>query len=647
MTTHSGNYRFGAYELRTRARELYKHDTKLRLRPQAFQVLKALVERAGDAVTRDELRILLWDKDTFVDFEHGLNAAISELRGVLNDPASEPRYIETLPKVGYRIKAPIELIETDDQQRSPKEPGTEIPFLTPIDSPTEVPVRESPVQKTGGARWVRRLLAASAVAVAVVGLLVLAYVTSQGHPANVPQPKIKSLAVLPLKNLSGDPAQDYLADGMTEALTGRLSGIHDLRVISHTSVMRFRDPQHSAPEIAKTLGVDALVEGSVLKVGNRIRVTAQLIRAATDEHFWSETYDRELGDALTLQSELAQSIAKKVEVSVTGTEHQRLTASRPVAAEVYESYLKGRFTLDNSNNRTGIEESIGYFQDAVNRDPTFAPAYLGLAEASNDLGTVFIGIPPQEVRRKVINAARKAIELDPDLVESHVLLADVQKEQWHWAEAEAEYRRALELNPSSAAAHAGLASWMLCQGRLDEALAWSRRGRQLDPLSVSGIEIGWILFDSRRNEEAASELRSVLAVHPDNAVALWYLGFVLIAKNQPEDAIQVLEKAASVSNRSPGVIGVLIRAYAQAGRRSDALRLLAELQTRRKAGYVPTGAFVNAYLGLGENEQAFAWLEQAYKEQSNILQFLKVHPYFDPLRADPRFEDLVRRVGLA
>ena len=645
MIMLSGNYRFGPFELRSRTRELYKLGTKLKLRAQPFQVLQALLGRSGDVITREELRELLWPKETFVDFEHGLNAAISELRGVLIDSATDPRYIETLPKVGYRIKVPIELVETDEQSSAAKEPAGATPSITFAESSTRVAVDVGPFHSHTARAWGRRWLAAAGVA--VVGLLVIAYVTYRGRTEHSARPKIKSLAVLPLKNLSGDPAQEYLADAMTEALIGRLSGIHDLRVISHTSVMRFRVPQDSAPEIAKMLGVDALVEGSVLKVGNRIRVTAQLIRGATDEHFWSETYDRELGDALTLQSELAQSIAKKVEVSVTGEEHQRLTAARPVAPEVYESYLKGRFALGKSNSRAGIEESIGYFQDAVNRDPTFAPAYLGLASAYSELGTVFIGVPPQETRPKVISAARRALELDPDLAEAHVLLAGVQQEQWHWAEAEAGYRRALELNPNDAAAHAGLAWWMLCQGRLDEALAWTQRGRELDPLSVSGTNIGWILFQSRRYEEAASELRSVLAVHPDNATALFFLGFVLVANNQPEDAIQVLEKAASVSNRSPGVIGVLIRAYAHAGRRSNALQLLAELKRRREAGYVPAGAFVNAYLGLGENDQAFAWLEQAYKEQSNILQFLKVHPFFDPIRGDPRFADLVRRVGLA
>jgi pentatricopeptide repeat protein len=453
--------------------------------------------------------------------------------------------------------------------------------------------------------------------------------------------------VLPLKNLSGDPSQEYLADGMTEALIGRLAGIHDLRVVSQTSVVRFKNPQASVPEIAKILGVDAIVEGSVMREGTRIRVTAQLIRGATDEHFWSETYDQEFRDVLPLESELAQSIAEKVEVTVTGEEHQRLTATRSVAPEVYESYLKGMYALDKGNNRASIERGMGYFEDAIKRDATFAPAYVGLAKCYSELGTVFIGSPVEQMRPKEVNAARRALELDPTIVEAHLLLAGVQQEEWHWADAEAEYRRALQLNPNDAGAHSGLAFWLLCQGRTEEALTWARRGRELDPIAVSGTMIGEILFHSHRYEEAIQEYRSTLAVQPENGSALWGLGFALIATNQPEDAISVLEKALSVSNRSPGVVGVLIRAYAHAGRHSDALRLLAELKERSKTGYVPAGAFVNAYLGLGEKDQAFAWLERAYDEQSNILQFLKVHPFFDPIREDHRFADLVRRVGLS
>jgi TolB-like protein len=491
-----------------------------------------------------------------------------------------------------------------------------------------------------------RWIALGSLAAAVV-LLGLVYIISKSHSAgNTAHGKIQSLAVLPLKNLSGDPSQDYLADGMTEALIGRLAGIRDLRVISHTSVMRFKNPQVSVPEIARTLGVDAIVEGSVIREGNRIRVTAQLIRGATDEHFWSETYDRELPDVLALQSELAQSIAEKVEVTVTGEERQRLSAAGPVAPEVYESYLKGRFVASRGKSRADIEEGIGYFEDAIKRDSTFAPAYVGLANSYTSLGTIFGGAPPAETRPKVMSAARRALELDPNLAEAHVLLANVLQEEWQWAEAGAEYKRALELAPNSAAAHAGYALWVLCHGRSDEAVNWIRQGRQLDPLAVSGVSVGWILFLSRRYDEALREDRSVVAVQPDAAPALWDIGFVLIAKGQPQVAIPYLEKALAVSNRSPGVMGVLIRAYVHSGRRAEALRLLAELQERRKKGYVPAGAFVNAYLGLGDNNESFAALEEAYKEQSNILQFVKVHPYFDPLRSDPRFADLVRRVGL-
>ena len=514
----------------------------------------------------------------------------------------------------------------------------------PVDAPMVAPM----LAKVGPDRRAspRARLWIALAAVGVLALLAAAYVLSRSRTANPAHPKIGSLAVLPLKNLSGDPTQEYLADGMTEALIGRLSSMHGLRVISRTSVMRFKNPQLSVPEIAKMLGADAIVEGSVMREGNRIRVTAQLIRAATDEHFWSETYDRELRDVLNVQSELAQSIAEKVQVTVTGEERERLTAARSVAPEVYESYLKGQFAFDKSNSRADVEESIVYFEHAIQMDPTFAPAYVGLANALSNLGTVLVGAPPGQTRPQIIRAVRKALELDPDLAVAHVVLANAQQEQFHWADAEAEYRRALELSPNDADAHRGLASWLLCQGRTDEAVAWAQRGRELDPLAVSGASIAWILFQSRRYQEAIRELRSALALQPDEVSALTYLGFALTANNQPADAIPVLEKAISVSSGSPAATGVLIRAYSHTGRRKDALRLLAELKKRKSAGYIPAGAFVNAYLGLGENDQAFTWLEQAYQEQSNILQFLKVHPYFDPIRADPRFRDLVRRVGL-
>ena len=482
-------------------------------------------------------------------------------------------------------------------------------------------------------------------AILCLGVLAAAWLLFRPRAPATGETVIRSLAVLPLRDLSGNPTQGYLADGITEALIGRLSNIHNLHVTSHTSVIRFRNSQLSIPEIAKSLGVDAVVEGSVIREGDRIRVTAQLIRGATDQHFWSESYDREMRDALSLESELAQTIAEKVEVTVTGEEHRRLSSARPVAPEVYESYLKGRFAL-RQENRAAVEQSIQYFEDASNKDTTFAPAYLGLAEAYTSLGTVFAGVSPATTRPKVASFARKALAIDPDLVEAHVMLANVLQEEWHWSEAETEYRRALELNPNDADAQSWFALWLSCQGRTYEAVAMIQRARALDPVGVSGASVSRILFHARRYDDAIRESHSALAVQPDNASSLMGLGFALIANNRPADAIPVLENAVSLSPGSPAVIGVLIRAYAHAGRRSDAIRLLEELKRRRKTGYIPAGAFVNAYLGLGDNEQALYWLEQAYKEQSNILQFLKTHPYFDPIRNDPRFAALIRRVGL-
>ena len=484
------------------------------------------------------------------------------------------------------------------------------------------------------------------IVIAAAGaLLAVAWFAYRGStPKLSDQAAIRSLAVLPLKNLSGDPAQEYLADAMTEAIIGRLSSIHNLRVISRTSVMRFKNTQLSAPEIARTLHVDAIVEGSVERAGNRVRVYAQLIRAATDDHFWSETYDRQMEDVVTLQSDVAQSIANKVEVTVTGQEKSRLATARYVSPEVYESYLKGEFARTNS--QADIEKAIAYFEQAISKDPTFAPAYVGLADAYGSLDTIFVGAPPAEVRPKAISAARKALQLDPTLAEPHALLAALYQEQWQWSEAEAEYKQALDLNPNDPAAHLGYATWLLCQGRMEEALEWNQRARELDPLGVTGVSTGWILFHARRYDQAIRELRSVVAVHPDYASAHFFLGFALIGNGQPELAIPELEKTALMMHRSPGSLELLATANARAGRRSEAIRLINELKRRRKTAYVPAGAFINPYLALGDYDQAFVWFERAYQEHSNILQFLRVHPFFDPVRKDPRFRDLLRRVGL-
>ncbi|HXT24765.1 MAG TPA: tetratricopeptide repeat protein [Candidatus Eisenbacteria bacterium] len=628
--------RFEGYQVDLQTGELRKNGTRVRLSGQPFQILALLLERPGELISREDLRTKLWPDEVFVDFDHSLNAAVNKLREALCDSTSDVRFIETLPKRGYRFIGPI---ETRDKPATLQvhvvSPGPAPPALRNRLNRLHIPLKHA--------------LALSVLVLA--GLLTGLYLYSRRshNPSGNVVPAIHSIAVLPLKNLSGDPAQEYFADGMTEEIIGRLSMIRGLRVISRTSAMHFKDTRAPLPEIAKALGVDAMVEGSVVREGGRVRVHAQLIRAATDEHFWSETYDRELGDALALESDVAQAIAARVEVTVTGAERARLVAARQVSPDVYENFLKGQLA-ERSNSPAATQKSIAYFEEAIKKDPAFAPAYLGLAHAYDALGMPGVaGAPPSELQPKVISAVRKALELDPALPGAHALMGSLYQMQWQWNDAEREYKLALELDPNDAGAHLSFSTWLLSQGHTEEALAWSRRARELDPIGITGNAMGWILFQSRHYDEAVRELRSDLAVHKDDAStywSCWFLGFALSANGQPDEAIPVLERALALSERNPAVIGVLVRAYAHAGRRTEALRLLDELKRRQQTGYIPSAALVNAYLGLGDNEQTFSWLERAYKEHSPILQYIKVHPFFDPLRGDPRFANLVRRVGL-
>jgi TolB-like protein/tetratricopeptide (TPR) repeat protein len=519
-----------------------------------------------------------------------------------------------------------------DAWRSKRAP---VPVSDAADTGASEPVR----------RWGYRRTAVALAAMALVltaGLIWLARERARKPAAGT---GVRSLAVLPLANFSGNSEQDYLSDGMTEALIAQLSTIRGLRVISRTSTMQLKGTRKSVPAIGKELNVDAVIEGSVLRSADKVRVTIQLIRASTDEHLWAGTYDRDVRDILALQSDVTRGIAHHVEAAVAGAQSLPV-APRTVAPEVYEAYLKGRFAVQK-NNRTGLEEALRYFQAAINADGTFAPAYVGIAAVQSQLGTVFFGIPPADTRPKVIEATRKALELDPELAEARVLLANALQRDWHWSEAETEYRRAVELSPSDAGAHSGLADWLICQGRSEEALAWARRGQELDPLALNSSEVSGILFFSRRYDEAIRESRRDLTTNPNDPLALWSLGFALIGAEQFDEAIRTLDKAASLSDRNPAVLGVLVRAYAHGGRRAEALQVVDELRRRGQKGYVPAAAFLNAYLGLGDTEQAFVWLERAAQERSNIMQFLKVHPFFDLLRGDPRFAEYLRRANFS
>ena len=624
------------FELDPRVRRLSRGGRVLRVERIPVEILVLLVEHQGEIVTRDEIVARIWGKDVFLDTDNSIRGAIRKLRQVLKDDAETPRFIQTITGQGYRFIAPITTSAEEGPRLVPAGEQNERNAVEPADVETS---RRS--QTRIASRW----LVLGGIALLI--LLALGYLATRHRPVTATAPKIKAIAVLPLKNLSGNSTQEYLADGITEELIGRLAAIRDLRVVSRTSVMRFKDNQSSIPEIGKALGgVDAIVEGSVIREGGRIRVHAQLIRVATDEHLWAESYDRELGEVLTLESDVAQAIAGKVEVTVTGQERSRLVAARHISPEVYESYLKGQSALRQADDRSGFETAIKYFNEAIGKDPEFASAYVGLADAYDSLGTVFVGASPAETRPKVITAARKALELDPELAEAHVELAGVYQQEFRWSDAEAEFKRALLLRPNDAVAHLGLARWLLTQGRTEEAMEWSKQARELDPLAITGSSLAWILFSARRYDEAIRELHATLAVTPDDAQALWFLGFSLIGEGEPKDAIPPLERAVTISHGSPGTIGVLARAYGHAGRRAEALRLIDQLNRRRQKGYVPTAPFVQAYVGLGDYDQAFAWFDRAYEEKSNILQWIKVEPFPDAVRNDPRFADLLRRVGL-
>jgi TolB-like protein/DNA-binding winged helix-turn-helix (wHTH) protein/Tfp pilus assembly protein PilF len=612
--------RFGVFEVDLRSGELRKQGVRIKLQEQPFQVLTVLLQRPGDVVTREELRSQNWPADTFVDFDNSLNTAINKLREALGDSADNPRFIETLPRRGYRFIASVDGRGTGlNASAARREAGPAPRFM----------------------RWLIALFSLAILAATLFFSNV--FRVRDRVTGNLRPPRISSLAVLPLANLSGDPAQEYFSDGMTDALITDLARTGSVKVISRTSVMRYKKTDKSLPEIARELNVDGIIEGTVQRSGDHVRITAQLIYAPSDKHLWVSTYDRELRDVLTLQSDVSQGIARQIEIAL-GPQGGNPGATRAVAPAVYESYLKGRFEL-HDGSRAALEEALRHFQAAIDADPTFAPAYAGLAATYSDLGTVFRGEPPLETRPKAFAAAGKALELDPQLVEAHIELAGALADDWRWQEAEAEYKRAIELSPNNAEAHADYAEWLNCQGRTEEALMWARRAQELDPLALHGTDIGWILFSARRYDEAIRELRAVLAIEPDKRGALWFLGFALIGAEKFEEAIQVLERVSSATHRSSAVLGLLVHAYAGAGRRTEGLRILDELHRRRKTGYVPPAAFLNAYLGLGDKEEAFKWLGRAVEERSKMMQFLKIHPFLDPLRGDPRFAAFLRRAN--
>ncbi len=460
--------------------------------------------------------------------------------------------------------------------------------------------------------------------------------------------RIQSLAVLPLENLSRDPEQEYFADGMTEALITDLGKIRALRVISRTSAMRYKGTKKASPEIARELNVDALVEGSILRVGDRVRITTQLIHAATDRPLWSERYDRDLKDVLALQSEVARSIAQEIKIALTPQEQARFAEARPVDPEAHQLYLKG---LYYANKRTpqGLQKALDYLQQCIDKDPTHAAAYAQIADAHFFLGfTGLDALPPRETMSKAKGAALKALEIDDSLSEAYASLGLVRwAYDWDWPAAEKDLKRAIELNPGYAVAHHRYALYLSSLGRFDEAMAEEKRALELDPLSlIINHAQAWPYYLSRRFDEAIEQYRKMVEMDPNFVRTHLRLGEVYAAQGKYREAIAEYEKFSTLDGGSTMALALIGNAHARAGDRQAALRTLEELTAASKRRYVPSFHIAIVHTGLGDKDQAFAWLDRAYEERSHFLVDLKFNPILDPLRPDPRFADLLRRVGL-
>jgi TolB-like protein/Flp pilus assembly protein TadD len=494
----------------------------------------------------------------------------------------------------------------------------------------------------------RRGFVLSAAVVILAALLTLVYVETRSHAGDAGRPKIRSLAVLPVQNLSGDPSQDFIADGTTEELIGRLSRIHGLRVISRTSSMHFKNTQLALPEIGRMLGVDVIVEGSLVREGQQIRVHAQLIRAATDEHIWAGEYQRNYGSILEVQGEIARSIVDQIALNLSPEERARLASGRPVDPEAYENYLKGRYYF-SQRTEDALHKSIASFQQAITSDPGYSPAYSGLAEAYAMLGFRG-GLPSKDALSGAKKAALKAIELDNSLAEPHASLAFIAETyDWDWSGAEREYKRALELNPSYAQAHNWYAGYLTYTGRFNEGIAEAMRARELDPLSLPlNNALAGRLLAGGRYDEALGQVQRTLELDDHFAPAHQTLGWIYLHSGKQKEAIREFQHALELSGAEDTDIQLdLGFACAVSGQREEARRILVKLEQMHQQGITPSASVAILYGALGETSESFAWLEKAYEERDPQLTYLKVGRRFEPLRKDPRFGQFLGRVGLS
>jgi len=610
-TDQSRTVRFGLFEVDLSAGELRKNGVKIKLQDQPFRVLVTLLRHAGDVVTREELRRELWPTGTFVDFDHGLNAAVRRLRDALGDSAENPRFIETLPRHGYR-------------------------FIT-----ATVPNALQP--KTGASplrRWSVSLVTAAL-------LIVLAlFVWGRDKLRGFVQPQIRSLAVLPLTNISGDPKHESFVDGMTEALITELSRIGPLRVISRTSMMQYKgENKKSLPQIGRELNVDAVLEGSVLRVGNRVRIATHMIYAPTDQSLMAETYEGDLGDILKVQREVAESISARVRVKLTPQQQSRLHNAPKVDPEAYQAYLAA--THVDLSGYQGIKTSQSYLLKAIEKDPDFAPAYTALA-----VSHVLLGAQRWQSSKEAFPSAKqaihKALELDDGNCEAHVVLARISWQyDWDWPTAEKEYQRALELCPNNAGAHSEYGVYTAVNARIAESRAEIAKTRELDAIRSEPFIGESVINYHLRDYKVLIEISQAFVGQNSNEwLAHNWLGVGYQGSGQTLQAISEYQKAVELSQGDSDPTAALAHAYAAVGRKAEAQKILREWLRRSEGSYVSPYMIAAIYAGLGGKDEAFEYLEKAYQERSSDLSyFLRADLRMDSLRSDPRFQDLMDRIN--
>lgn len=622
--------RFGIFEADFQAGELRKAGVRIKLQDQPLQILAMLVEHPEELVTREEIRQKLWPGDTFIDFDHGLNNAVNRLRDALGDSAETPRFIETLPRRGYRFIGTVSGSATKETVAVETVPATS-PAVGPVS------IDASRTRRYG---WIA--LAAGVLLAAVLAGLNFRILQVRLFPGTLSPVPIRSLAVLPLQNLSGDASQEYLADGMTEALITDLAKISSLRVISRTSAMHYKGSHQALPEITRELNVDAVVEGSVARLGNRVRVTAQLVQAPSDRHLWAESYERDFSDILQLQNELASAVAEKVNGKLTPLEQNQLTQVRPVHPEAYEDYLRGRY-FSNLLSEDSLQRAKENFERAIQKDPNYAPAYAGLA-VTYDLMTFSAALTmgPDEGAHKAIEGANKALQLDANLAEPHAALG-VTKYRYSgdWMGAEQEFQRAIKLDPGYANAYLWYGQYLENAGRGEQACANYRTARQLDPLNSAFVSnVARCLLREGKHQQAVAEARTAVDLEPRHVGSRWALAGIYEQEGRFAEAITEYKHLDNPC--SPEAI---IHALWAWGRRAEAEMMLREKMRREKGDFEPWCGAI-AYLGVGDKDKAIRSLEKAVNEGSPGKGIIYGEWRFAPLRSDPRFQALLRRVGV-